>query len=84
MVKVELRTARKEYRDNISNARIHIGEIYKRVNIKDVGIFHFKQNHNTNDIIKYVKERSDEVEEERDFEDTLAGYHFDIGYIGQD
>ena len=40
---MKLVKAKKEYKCDLTNKIIQIGENYKRVNIRGIGIFHFKK-----------------------------------------
>lgn len=46
--------AKKEYKCDLTNKNISVGESYKRVNIRGVGIFHFKKECNDYAIEKYI------------------------------
>ena len=59
-MKIKIVKARKEYQCFSSKEKIEIDEKYKRVNIRGVGIFHFKANvedYKINNFVnKYVKD----------------------------
>jgi hypothetical protein len=48
--------AKSQYTCDLTNKIIHIGEIYKRVNIRGIGIFHFKKECSDYAIKKYINE----------------------------
>jgi len=48
--------AKKEYKCDLTNKIISVGESYKRVNIRCVGIFHFKKECSDYAIKKYIDE----------------------------
>lgn len=42
MINIEIRKARKDYVCNYTESVISKGDLYQRVNLKGVGIFHFR------------------------------------------
>lgn len=59
MVKIEIRKARKGYECDFSGKSISIGAKYKRVNIKNVGVFHFAMDVTNKDIRSFIDDESD-------------------------
>lgn len=59
---MKLTKAKKQYRCDLTNKIISVGEYYKRVNIRSVGIFHFKKECSDYAIEKWIDENySDEI-----------------------
>lgn len=48
--------AKKEYKCDLTNKIISVGEPYKRVNIRGIGMFHFKKECSDYAIEKYINE----------------------------
>ena len=48
--------AKKQYRCDLTNKIISVGELYKRVNIRGIGIFHFKKECSDYAIENYINE----------------------------
>lgn len=48
--------AKKQYKCDLTNKIISVGESYKRVNIRGVGIFHFKKECSDYAIKNYINE----------------------------
>lgn len=48
--------AKKEYKCDLTNKIIGVGESYKRVNIRGIGVFHFKKECNDCAIKHYINE----------------------------
>lgn len=57
MEAIKLVKARKEYKCNITKKTISIKEEYKRVNIRNLGIFHFKNEISNKDIKDYIDKK---------------------------
>lgn len=53
---MKMTKAKKQYKCDLTNKIISVGESYKRVNIRGVGIFHFKKECNDYAIEKYIDE----------------------------
>lgn len=54
---IQVVNAKKEYTCNITNKKIKVGEKYKRVNIKNLGIFHFKLHLSNAEVELFVENR---------------------------
>lgn len=46
--------AKKQYKCDLTNESIKVGEVYKRVNIRGLGIFHFKKECKNHKINSYI------------------------------
>ena len=63
--------ARKPYTCCLTHKTIEIGEEYKRVNIKNVGVYHFKVTCSNNAIENYINEYAFDYCEQEDILDQV-------------
>ena len=62
--------AKKQYKCDLTNKIINVGELYKRVNIRGIGIFHFKKECSDYAIEKYI----DEYYSTQEYSTSLCDY----------
>ena len=78
---IEIRKARKQYICDYSKQKIKVGQLYKRVNINYVGVYHFSMRVSDVQIKRFLRDRIFQKEIER-LDDEFAFYedNNDIGF----